>query len=78
MKAALQRYRAELVQLLAERDTLRQQYGRNSRRAKILDRQINATAKEYAAARKVMLNITLAELKREWGKRLGWDETDFK
>lgn len=77
MKERLHKYRTQLVQLIAERDTLRQQYGRNSIRAKILDKEIHATAKEYAAARKVMLNITLAELKRDWGKRLGWDESDF-
>lgn len=77
MKERLHKYRTQLVQLIAERDTLRQQYGRNSIRAKVLDKEIHATAKEYAAARKVMLNITLAELKRDWGKRLGWDESDF-
>jgi len=78
MKERLHKYRTQLVQLIAERDMLRQQYGRNSTRAKILDKEINATAKEYAAARRVMLNITLAELKRDWGKRLGWDESDFE
>lgn len=77
MKDRLHKYRTQLVQLIAERDTLRQQYGRNSIRAKILDKEIHATAKQYAAARKIMLNITLAELKRDWGKRLGWDESDF-
>lgn len=77
MKTQLHKYRQKLVQLLAERDMLRRQYGRHSPRSKILDQEINATAKEYAAARKVMLHITLAELKQQWGKRLGWDETDF-
>lgn len=70
-------YRRKLVQLLEERDMLRRQYGKHSKRAKVLDAEINATAKEYAAARKVLLNITLAELKQQWGKRLGWDESDF-
>ena len=78
MKERLRTYRMKLVQLLEERDRLRTQYGRNSARAKILDQEINWTAKEYAAARKVMLKITLEELKADWGKRLGWTDEDFK
>lgn len=77
MKTHLQKKRQTLAMLLAERDLLRKQYGAKHSRAKILDPQINEAAKIYAQARKEMLHITLAELRGEWGKKLGWDETDW-
>lgn len=73
----LHRSRAALAALLAERDVLRQQYGRNSLRAKSLDKAIQRAVDEYKAERAFWCKASIAEAKARWGKRLGWTDADF-
>lgn len=77
MNEELTQYRQKLVLLIQERQTLRQQYGRHSLRAKVLDKDIRAAAGIYEAARRRRFHLTMTELRKVWGKRLGWDENDF-
>lgn len=78
MNETLHQLRNKLTHLMQEREMLRTQYGRNTSRSRILDADIRAAAAAYQAERRKMLHHTLRELKAQWGKRLGWDDADFK